>query len=356
MNGGKQIENFLNQIYKIINDYSKQSAINYKDYLGEISENIILENFQTKNLKRNSFLIYSIIHQIEFIVYSNKGQNNQFENIKYLIENCFYSINDVNENQKSVISYCFELHNKEIYNYLLSKQKKFGFLQRINKPDDFEPNIFNACIEGKITSVQWLIEKEKVNKSQRDVKGDTPIHIASERGHLSIVEYLIEKQNVNIEIKGNNERTPLHYACKNGYLPIVEYLIFKGANIDAEDENDWTPLLCACNEGYLPITEYLISKGANIEAKDKIYRETPLHDACENGNLPIVEYLLSKGANIESKDRDEATPLHYASYFGYIDIVKCLISKGANKNAINIKGKTPYDLAANDEIRILVKC
>ena len=32
-----------------------------------------------------------------------------------------------------------------------------------------------------------------------------------------------------------------------------------------------------------------------------------------------------------------------------------LVSKGANKNTKNIDGKTPYDVADNDEIRELLK-
>ena len=137
----------------------------------------------------------------------------------------------------------------------------------IEKPQDFEADIFKACKEGKLTSVQWLIEEDNVDKYIKDKNSDTPIHIASENGHLPIVQYLIEKQNVDINIKGCNERTPLHKACVKGHLPVVKYLISNGANIEAKKGGGYTPLHNASDYDYPDIVKYLISKGANKNAK-----------------------------------------------------------------------------------------
>ena len=236
------------------------------------------------------------------------------------------------------------------------------------KPRFFILDIYEASKTGNLASVQWLIEKENVDKNTilKEIemcgnailtKNDVmPIHVAVKYNHLSIVEYLIEKQNVDIEIKDNEGCTPIYWAAKWGRLRIVEYLISKGANIETENENCWhlihlasssgllsivqyliekrnvdkdikakvgeTPLHFACCENRLEIVKYLISKGANIEAK-KQYGETPLYWACFNGHLPIAEYLLSKGANIDTGD------LASACLFGHLSIVKYLISKGA---------------------------
>ena len=222
-------------------------------------------------------------------------------------------------------------------------QTKLDFQPITEKPEDFESDIFKACKEGKLTSVQWLIEKENVDKNKRiektdsnnDLwKDDTPIHIASMNGHLPIVQYLIEKQNVDIDIKGGwKERTPLQYACEEGHLPIVEYLISKGANVNAKDEDGNYVIHYASKGGLLPIVQYLIEK--------------------QNIDINI------KGANIEAKvtlnDKDGWTPLYFASNYGKTDIVKYLVSKGANKNAKDNSGQTPYDLAGNDEIRNILK-
>ena len=39
----------------------------------------------------------------------------------------------------------------------------FDFKPITKKPEDFEPNILKACMFSKISSVQWLIEKEKID-------------------------------------------------------------------------------------------------------------------------------------------------------------------------------------------------
>ena len=317
------------------------------DILQNIIKNIINKHFEEKetililqnlNLTTNSFSYEEIFSILE------------------LITNCPILVNFCNlykeQNKEVDIDYEYELQQKEneieklkkeIY---LEKQFENEFLPITEKPIDFEPDIFKACREGKLTSVQWLLEKENEDKNKKDKYDNTPIHIATENCHLEIVEYLIKKQNVDKDIKGNFELTPLHCACENGYLKIVKYLILKGANIEAKDNIGETPLHYACECGHLPVVEYLISKGANIEAKDKSFINTPLHRACKNGYLPVVEYLISKGANIEEKNSCETTPLHCACEEGYLPIVEFLISKGANIEAKNKDHWTPLDLAS----------
>ena len=82
----------------------------------------------------------------------------------------------------------------------LEEKSTITFLPIIEKPTDYEPDIFKACKEGKLTSVQWLLEKENEDKIKKIDSNNTPIHIASQNGHLSIVQYLIEKQNVDKDI------------------------------------------------------------------------------------------------------------------------------------------------------------
>ena len=139
----------------------------------------------------------------------------------------------------------------------------------IKKPKDFQPNLFIACKEGKLTSVKWLIEKEKVYKEDLDKS----LLYASEEGQLPIVEYLILK-GANIEAKGDGGKTPLHFACWVGRLKVVEYLISKGAYIEAKDMNNWTPLHLASFNGQIDVVKYLVSKGAKKNVKND-WHQTP---------------------------------------------------------------------------------
>ena len=253
------------------------------------------------------------------------------------------------------IDYDYELQQKEIeIDNLKSKIKKLetenetlSFPPVHSIPPDFESDIFVAAEEGKLTSVQYLIEEKKIKPNITNNCNDTPLNIAAENGNLQIVRYLIEKHLCDKEIRGNVLFTPLHNACYGGFLPIVKYLIDKqNVDINARDVKGNTPLHIACEAGHIYIVQYLIeTKGVNKEIQDKSGM-TPLHIACISGHINVVEYLVDKqNVNIEAKTKQNQTPLHLASSFGKIHIVEYLVSRGAKKDAKDVDGKTPYDLA-----------
>ena len=274
---------------------------------------------------------------------------------------------------------------------------------------EYEADIFKACKEGKLTSVQWLIEKEHIDKNKRVEKTDnklntrvydTPIHIASKNDHLQIVQYLIEKQDVDINIKGNDEKMPIHYACQCGHFKIAQYLISKEANVNEKDKtgnyaihyaslygdlpiiklliegkgvnvniigkDNLTPLhyIClnsknpTCLNDFIPIVEYLILKGADINAEDS-YKNTAFHYASKSGLLSVVKYFVEKlemhkNININIEGRFNKTPLHYACEKGHLPIVDYLISNGAGINLQDQNGLTPLHYASkNDKVDIV---
>ena len=354
-----EYENFfnllLNNIFSVISkvDFNEMEENDKSiDIIKNIIKNLINKHFEEKE----TILILQNLNLTTFSSYQD------IFSILDLITNCpiLVSFCSLFKEQEQLVDKDFEYElqqkDKEIEKL---KQGVSNFPEITEKPIDFEPDIFKTCKEGKLSSVQWLTEKEKgkldikVEKSNEELeiyKDDTPIHIATQNGHLQIVQYLIEQQNVDKEIKGFKDKKPLHYACEMGHLPIVEYLLSKGANIDAKDNRGGTPLHYACEYYQLDVVLYLLSKGANIEAKDSL-GWTPLHYVSWKGYLPIVESLLAKGANIEAKDTDYWTPLHFASKYGKTNVVKYLVFKGANKNAKNKEGKRPSDIYYNDEIR-----
>lgn len=78
----------------------------------------------------------------------------------------------------------------------------------------------------------------------------------------------------------------------------------------------------------------------------------------KNISLEDNESARSKaqGINLIDEPNNEGiTPLMAASNQGHIEIVKFLISKGANIKAKSPEGKTAYDYAANNEIKIILK-
>ena len=406
-----------------------------EQFLGgkQINEQIVL-----KSLTKLMFFVLKQISDIHPL----------FLNMKTQMDNLS---NQLNSNNQSLQNIDAELNNK-----ISLINNSFNLIQDIVTEDlTFEPDIFKACTTGKLTSVRYLIEKLNINpnqiveQAQPDIniyEGETPIHIAVKNVHLPIVQYLIEKQNIDKESKGQDEKTPLHYACEVDNLPIIEYLISNGAKMLTKDINgkssydyiisnqqqdiiedihskynfpldfeqdifkasregklesvQWliekegvdknkkdgplyscrnAPIHYASMNGHISIVKYLI-ENQNVDVDLKGTSEkTPLHYACKEGHLPLVQYLISKGANIEQQSEifeDEEdnfrtvsygiyhfttteyyggyTPLHLAAESGKTDVVKYLVSVGANIKSVTADGFTPRYYAKNNEIRNLL--
>lgn len=56
----------------------------------------------------------------------------------------------------------------------------------------------------------------------RDAQGQTPLHLACERGEVSCVQELLEECQARTDIRDKNGDTPMHCAAKQDSAVIVE--------------------------------------------------------------------------------------------------------------------------------------
>ena len=346
----------LNNIFSVISKVNF-NEIEENDELIEIIHNIINNTVDSHYDEKETILILQNLNL--------KSHSLSYEEILSILEsitNCpiLSDFCNLYKEQKEFPSkdYKFELQQKEKeierLKQIIKELIKYQPIKE--KPKDFEQDIFKACEQGKLTSIQWLIEKENTDKNITNSKGDSLLHIAAQKGHLIVVEYLVEKQNIDINIKGSSQMTPLYYASKEGHLPIVEYLISKGADINSKDEDGDTPIHIASQNDHLSIVQYIVEKCNEAKDFNNNYKQTPLHYACREGHLSIVKYLISKGANINAQDNLYGrTPLHNAASRGRVEIVKYLIGAGAKKDPKDKSGKTPFDVTKKDEIKAILK-
>ena len=178
------------------------------------------------------------------------------------------------------------------------------------RPVDFQPDIFTAAKEGKLTSVQYIIEHEGIDKNLKDKYGETPLHIACRYGYIEIVEYLIEKAGANKEEVNGTGWTPLHYSASGGNLNIIQYLIEKAhVSNHPYDRDGKTPLHIACSFNHLPIVKYFVNElHYNVNESDKNGRN-PLHIAAQNEFLDIIQFLLSCNADITLRNNSNQLPI-----------------------------------------------
>lgn len=150
---------------------------------------------------------------------------------------------------------------------------------------------------------------------------------------------------------------PLHMAAKEGDRYKVELRLAQGDDPNATVRHGLTALHIAASVGVMDVADCLLGAGVPIDVTCE-RGITPVYFAIQTGNPNIVGYFLNKGANLFHKNEDGNTPLHWAcsaphpNYIGPVrkKMVNLLISQGADLGATNNEGKTPRDMAMENQL------
>ncbi|WP_264730446.1 ankyrin repeat domain-containing protein [Wolbachia endosymbiont (group B) of Episyrphus balteatus] len=256
--------------------------------------------------------------------------------------------------------------------------------------------LLNSAGAGDIENVRFYIESCGVDVNSADDIGRTALHRAAYRGRNSIVEYLLSKgANIDSKIECSDPElsgaTPLSWAVMSGHVDIVKTLIQRGAKVDVvlngsnllgvavlsdnpfmvelllnyiPDINGYghdgeTPLIIALGEDKYESTRFLLERGADYrkfdadghsplliavqEKKGSKYTELLLkHVKEKEGKEGLVEYINS----IDSGSG--RTALHLACSVQNYHTVKVLLEHGADYRIRDKEGFEPDDLVVGN--------
>ena len=121
--------------------------------------------------------------------------------------------------------------------------------------------------------------------SQKDIDGNTPLHIACERGQTQLALYLLTHGKQH-ETKNESDRTPIMMAAVNNHYELIINLC---GDKDLDDQDS-----------------------ININDVD-MDNQTALHIAAENGHIQSVQALLRFDVHIEALNQRKETPLALAA-------------------------------------------
>ena len=83
-----------------------------------------------------------------------------------------------------------------------------------------------------------------------DQNGDTPYHVAAQKGNTRILRLLINADR-KVDMKNEDDRTALHLAASSGQLKAVRMLVQADGNLLQDDDADAnTALHLACMDGH----------------------------------------------------------------------------------------------------------
>jgi ankyrin repeat protein len=149
-----------------------------------------------------------------------------------------------------------------------------------------------------------------------------------------------------LEERDDKGRTALHKASESGNLSQVIELLEQGAKINTED-NDWKrPLHLAAESGAEALVRYLLRKGADVHGADSENRHA-LHLAAQRGHDKVVLCLLLGGAKINARDARGRTALHHAAVTGQDEVIGVLVKEGANRDMVDENKNAAWNLAWN---------
>ncbi|XP_059141180.1 putative ankyrin repeat protein RF_0381 [Physella acuta] len=214
-----------------------------------------------------------------------------------------------------------------------------------------------------------LIKDDEPTRADRDISGDTDLHIAVKNNNPETVHHLIQCGR-NVNEKNNNGDTPISLASN---LTIAQYLINAKSDINLRNNLGETSLHCAVRCEHEDVVRLLVDNGAEIDSKNNS-GETTLMYAIQAQNLTLVQYLVDQGANVNIQDCYGRNALMHAITCGspYTsdvivlqtvydarfeeNVCEYLIARGAEVNAKDVNGQTVCMLAVNkDPHRLLPK-
>lgn len=122
----------------------------------------------------------------------------------------------------------------------------------------------------------------------RDITtGESALHIVVARRDKLWLEFLISKgANVNIrDVKGV---TPLVLASNLNFIEGVEVLVAKGAKVDEPSQTGETPLIAAVHTRNLELMRVLLKAGANPDRSDNSGRTARDYAMLDGRNSPLL--------------------------------------------------------------------
>lgn len=239
----------------------------------------------------------------------------------------------------------------------------------VNRADDRGRTLTHAAAEMGVAEVVDALVEAKCRLSVTDLRGATPLLLASAAGRSETVGVLLRADKGKWETKDSADSsgiTPLIAAAENGHVDVVTQLIDAGANRELRDRQGRDALLAAVKSGALKVVALLsqrpqpkpkktdespktsaekgpeLLRGPSYDLMRSALRadkssaqggtavpETPLVAAAASGNFEIVETLLAAGYNEDESDALCTTPLIAAARAGHPEVIDLLIRKKA---------------------------
>ncbi len=129
--------------------------------------------------------------------------------------------------------------------------------------------------------------------------GETALHIVTTKRDLTWMTFLIDR-GANVNLRDVRGATPLVVATNLGFVEGVQLLIAKGARVDEPNSTGETPLIGAVHRRSLGLMRALLLAGADPDRNDNSGRSARDYAKLEGANSALVAEIT---ASARSKTR-----------------------------------------------------
>ncbi|XP_051979482.1 85/88 kDa calcium-independent phospholipase A2-like isoform X4 [Xyrauchen texanus] len=209
-----------------------------------------------------------------------------------------------------------------------------------------------ACERGDVACVRELLEECQARTDVKDKNGETPMHCAAKQDSTLIIEALCARLCAGVNEVNVAGETPLHIACRLGRVEAVKGLLVGGARCDIMGSNGY-PIHTAMKFSEKSCAEAILSINPNqLLAEDPLYGGTPLHWA---KTAEMCRLLLDRGCNLNYLSKTGESPLHILTKRGRFEAAMKLLTHGADPNIKGQDGNTALHLAMKLDHMNLIK-
>jgi ankyrin repeat protein len=146
------------------------------------------------------------------------------------------------------------------------------------------------------------------------------LEAAVSRNNIESVTILLDAR-VPIDEKHNNRYTPLVTAIRDNHVPIIAHLIANGADVNAPGET--LPIIMAARFADTARLKMVLDAGADVNKQ--FLGKSALMEACERNHKNSVTLLLERKADVNAVDDRGSTAMDIAANKGNDEIVMMLL-------------------------------
>ncbi|KAG1939914.1 85/88 kDa calcium-independent phospholipase A2 isoform X2 [Pimephales promelas] len=209
-----------------------------------------------------------------------------------------------------------------------------------------------ACERGDVGCVRELLEECQARTDIKDKNGETPMHCAAKQDSALIIEVLCAQLCAGVNELNASGETPMHIACRLGRVEVVKGLLGGGARCDIMGSSGY-PIHAAMKFSEKSCAEAILSSNPNqLLAEDPVYGGTPLHWV---KTAEMSRVLLDRGCNVNYLSKTGESPLHILTKRGRFEAAMTLLTHGADPNIKGQDGNTALHLAMKLDHMDLIK-